>query len=120
MENKHLLKIQKLLNNYFSYFKHDNILVISEDKAVLPFAYIIVDPGYKNTFLLSLAVDYPNSINVAQLILSVSKYYNLALSEPFFINPNDGITYFNDDAYKQWDLQSINLDKIEPASQELH
>lgn len=120
MENKQLLKVQKLLKGYFTYFKHDDILVVSEDKAVLPFAYIINDINYKDTLLISLAVDYPNSLKVADVVLTISKLINVEISEPFFINPSDGVTYFNEDAYEQWDLQSINLDKIDPISQELH
>jgi hypothetical protein len=116
MENKHLKKIQKLLNNYFSYFKSDDVLVISEDKAEMPFAYIINDSRYKNTLLLCLAIDYANPIHVAEVSLKANKVLKLELSEAFYINPMNGVTYFDEDAYYQYNLQSLDLDTMVPYS----
>lgn len=116
MENKHLLKIQKLLNNYFSYFKSDKILVVSEDKTEMPFGYLIADENYKNTLLLCLAIDYANPLKVADLALQANKVLPVEVSEGFYINPMNGTTYFDEDAYYQYNLQSLDLNAMEPIS----
>jgi hypothetical protein len=120
MQNKILTKIQKKLNKYFTYFKDDNILVISEEKSVLPFAYLIADERYPNAILISLAVDYPQSINVAEIICLTSTIYRITLTEPFYICTSDGKTYFDEEAYTKWELDTIPLDKIEPLNKNVH
>jgi hypothetical protein len=115
-----LKEIQKLLTPYFSYFKDKQILAISEDKASLPFAFLINDKNYPNSLLLSIAVDYPNSITVVDLTLISSSISNILLSEAFYISPSDGKTYFGDNAYSRWDLEMLDLNGITPESKQLH
>jgi len=120
MEQPILLDIQKILSaEYFTYFKHDNILVVAEDKTVLPFAYLIIDEHYPDEVLLSLSINYSNSINVAQCIINISNMYKVLLSDVFYIS-SDGRTYFNEEAYDRWDIDLINLDKIEPLNKHVH
>lgn len=116
MDNKYLRKIQKLLKNYFCYFKHPNILVVSEDKAVLPFAYLIIDENYPGKLLLSVAVDYPTSLNVAEIALISNNILPVMLSDVFYISSTNGNTYFNEDAYNRWDGETIDLNLLTPIS----
>lgn len=119
MEHPKLLKIQALLPNYFSYFKSDNVLTLSEDKTSPPFAYLITNYEYPKEVLLSISVDYPTCINIADLVIKITKVSEIGLSEPFYIS-NSGMTHFNDDAYDQWSLDSIDLNSMEPISQQLN
>jgi hypothetical protein len=121
MEHKDLKKVQKKLKQYFSYFKHDNILVISEDKTVLPFAYLIIDENnYRGYMLLSLAVDYPYSEKAVELALIANLVRPVALSEQFFI-AQSGTTYIGKDAHKQFQIETeLPLEDIEPLSDVRH
>jgi hypothetical protein len=114
--NTRLNKLKKSLPKHFCYFKDSNILVISEDKSILPFCFVIVDPEFPNHFLVSLAVDYPNSIQAAEIIVKASALSNIALTEPFYISVNSGKTYMDDEAYSQWDLDTIDLNSLAPLS----
>ncbi len=120
MANAKLIKIKKLLKNYFCYFKHPNVLVISEDKSVLPFAYIIVDKSHPASLLLSLAINYPTTINVAEVILVAQTIFPISLADPFYIAASDGKTYLNEDAYDMWGKESVDLSSIMPLSEERH
>lgn len=113
-------EIEKKLKNYFCYFKNDDILVISEDKSVLPFAYIINDYNYPDFLLLSLSIDYPNPIPVADITLIANKVKEVVLSEVFYISPSDGKTYFHDEAYERFELDNLPLEDLEPISSEKH
>lgn len=115
MEHPKLVKLQKHLNNFFTYFKDDNMLVISEDKSVLPFCYAIFDKKAANSILLSVAVDYPTSLNVAEIALKASTIHPTALTHVFYISTN-GTTYVDSDAYRQWDLDTIDMEQIQPVS----
>lgn len=116
-----LLKVKKKLNNYFCYFKHENILVISEDKAVLPFAYLIHDKETHPHFLLiSLAIDYPNTYNVAEITLLSNSVKRVALGEQFFIS-KDGTTYLGEDAHKYYSIETqLSIEDLEPTSKVHH
>lgn len=118
--NNQLLKIQKLIEPYFfSYFKDSNILVISEEKQVLPFAYLIIDPNYKGIVILSLAVDYTDCNKTAELMIITSQVLKISLGKSFYIS-KEGSTYFNEEAYQQWTLDNeFDLNKIEPINQVL-
>lgn len=120
MRHKYLKKAKKTLSDYYTYYKHDNILVISEDKAVLPFAYLIVDEHYPENILLSTAVDYPHLNKAIDVALSVNSIKKIALTEQFFIAQN-GSTYFGNDAYKYHEIESqISLEELEPFSDISH
>lgn len=118
--NKKLLKLQKSLNKYFTYFKDENILVISEDKSSLPFLFVIVDPNYPTHLILSVAIDYPASTLVLDIAALCSKLGRIAVSHNFYISPYSGATHLDDDAYRQWDLDTIDLEKLESPSKELN
>lgn len=120
VENTHLLKVQKALKNFFTYFKEDNILVISEDKTTAPFAYIINDATHPTALLLSVSIDYPHSNNVAEIALASSSVRKTQLSDCFFISSVDGSTYFEEEAFERWELESLDLSKVEPLSKNLH
>lgn len=119
MEHPKLKKISKVLNNFFSYFKDDNILVVAEDKSVLPFLYIISDNTASNALLLSIAVDYPNAVFVADVVLKCSPIAKLALSEAFYIDA-EGKTHFGPEAYVKWDLDNVEFTKVKPISEKIH
>jgi hypothetical protein len=120
MLNPHLKKAQAKLPNFFSYFKSDDVLIISEDKASLPFACLIFEQSIPDLLLLSICVDYPTSMNVAEIALVASKIYPTAITEPFYISPIDGKTYIDDEAYKKWDIDAIDLEKLPAASEQLN
>lgn len=121
MENKDLLKLQKKLKNFFSYFKDDNILAISEDKTTLPFALVIYDEeNFPDYFLLSVATDYNNCDVAIEVALWANKIKRSVLSDPFFISQT-GNTYTGDEALSQYNLEvELPLDKLKPLTNSLH
>lgn len=101
-------------------FKHDNVLSISEEKDELPFSYFLYDSTYPDFILLSIAVDYPNAIRMADVIVKATKVTGkVVLAEPFFIS-NDGVTYLGEDAYDAHTAETTGLDDMEPASGTKH
>ena len=98
MNHPKLVKIQNKLNNYFSYFKDDDILVISDDKDSLPFCYIIIASDHPKNILVSIAIDYPISTNVAEIIIHCGRIGDVALTHPFYISPGTGTTFFDEAA----------------------
>lgn len=121
MENKYLKKVQKHLKGYFSYFKHNDILVISEDKSVMPFAYIMSDEvNYPGILLLSLAIDFPFSEKAVDLALKANRVLPVAISDKFFVSQM-GTTYIGDDADKYYEIETqLPLQEIDPASPNVH
>jgi hypothetical protein len=121
MQHKHLVKAQKYLKHYFTYFKDDNILVVAEDKNSLPFAYVIIeDQNYPNIFLLSLDVSYLQMVKAINFTLLLNKIKEVKLVDGFFI-AQTGITYIGDDAEKYRQLEfEIPLQEIDPESDTLH
>lgn len=117
--NKYLKMVRKEIPQYFSYFKDANILVVSESKEVLPFAYIIRDVNTPSHLLLSIAVDYPFSQNVVELALATNKIKPVAISDEFYI-AKSGNTHLGDDALKYYDLDSIDLDNFDGKNEILH
>lgn len=115
MQNKILKKVSKSLASHFTYFKHDNILVVSEDKTQLPFAYIVYDNRYPNTLLLSLSLDYFNIHSVSDVVIATSQIYEVNSSESFYIS-KDGTTHFSEDAYYYFDLENNKLKDLTPIS----
>lgn len=119
-ENKHLLKIQKLLNNkYFTYFVDDNILSISEDKTLPPFVHFIMDDEYNNIVVAAFAVDFPDAIVSAEVVLLANKVIEVGLGNPFYIAKN-GNTYFDEEAYEMYSLDDIQLEDWDPKSDAIH
>ncbi len=118
MESPHtkLLNLQARLTNFFSYFKDDSVLVISEDKASLPFCYALIDDSHPRHILLSVAVDYPTSINVAEIALLSAKVGTTAITHSFYISTLSGKTYLDEEAHDQWELDGIDMEAIVPYS----
>ena len=119
--NYYLLKAEKLLKkDYFLYSPTDNIIVVSVDKAVLPFMKIIWDENYPKNLLLSFATDYINSSEAANLALMINKITNVKLMEDYYIAKN-GNMYFGHEAskYYAYDTQ-LPLDEIEPECDTRH
>lgn len=121
MQNKYLRRVRKALPSYFCYFKADNILVLSEDKSVLPFAYLIHDPiANPNFLLLSLAVDYPHSERAVEVALIANTVLRVALTENFFVSQT-GNTYIGQEAFKHYEIEcELPLQDIEPSSKTQH
>lgn len=115
-----LRAIKKDLKNFFCYFKDDSILAISEDKIQLPFAFLILDPAHPKELLLSLAVDYPTSVNAVSIALTAGKRGQVSLTQPFYISMTNGDTYLGTEALDRWDMESINMELVEPLNKERH
>lgn len=121
MNNKYLKRVQKKLDHYYSYFKADNILVVSEDKASLPFAYLIGEnPSHPNHLLISIAVDYTYSERVTDVALLANSVKTVALTEQFFIS-NLGITYIGVEAHKYYQIETeLPIEDINPPTDTLN
>ena len=118
--NPLLLKLQKLITHFFTYFKSDDILAISDTKDSPPFAFVIIDDEYKHHILLSLAVDYPYPDKAAEVALWCSKVKATALTDSFYVAKN-GITYVGNDAHKYYELDvDVPLEAIDPISKTQH
>lgn len=116
MEHPDLLKLQASIPHFFSYFKSDDILAISETKELLPFVFVINDSDYEHHLLMSLAVDYPHSDKAVEIALWCGKIRSTALTEAFYI-AKIGTTYTGDDAYKYYDIETqLPLEEFEPHS----
>lgn len=116
---KILKKVQKVLYNYYSYFKDDVVLVLSEDKSLLPFAYVLCDVAYPGFILVSFAVDYPFSSKAAQIVLDINKLLPTLIMEDFYIAKN-GTTFWGEEALKMYEIDSVvDLEEIEPVNEEL-
>ena len=87
---------------------------------MLPFITFIIQSNIPKNFLISIAVNYPTSISVADIIIEANKIQPVLLSEPYYVSSSDGKTYFNEDAYRQWDLESVPMDDLTPISKEFH
>lgn len=120
MKNKNLIVLQTALKNYFTYFKTKDVLAVCDDNSSLPFAYLIFNKKNKPNLLLSLAIDYANSMSVANLVLIISPFHNVLIGEPFYFSQVDHKIYFNDSAYVQRNLELLPLDKMVPISNGLH
>lgn len=121
MQNKYLKRIAKTLKSYYFYFKHENILVVSEDKATLPFAFLISDEiRHPGKILLSLAVNYPFSEKAVALALGANAVKPIMIADNFFIGQN-GTTYIGEDASKYFELETyLPIDEIIPDSKNVH
>jgi hypothetical protein len=116
MENKLLRKVKKAFPNYFIYFKEDNVLVLSQDKTLLPFAYIIVDEAFPHHLLISFNIEFPLATEAAEIVLKVNDIQRVKMVEEFFISSN-GSTMWGDQARDHFDLESSDiLEQIEPIS----
>lgn len=115
MENSTLKKVVKTLDTFFCYFKHDDIIAISEEKDMAPFAYVLFDDSYPDNLLISLAVDYPIASTVAKLVLLVNKTSPLLVADNFYINQM-GQTLWNEEADYAFELDMIDLDQCEPIT----
>ena len=92
-------KVKKLLKDYFVYQPADNILVVSMDKAELPFMKVIWDKSYPKNILLSYGTDFPLSSEAANLALMINNICDVKLMEDFYIAKN-GNMYFGLEAAK--------------------
>lgn len=120
MKHAQLRELKSKLGHFYCYFKSDNILTIAEDKAVLPFIQVICDENYPNHFLLSVAVDYPDSERAVEVALWANSIKSTVLTEAFFISAN-GSTYTGLEAHNQFELEQVYpLDKMLPLTDSLH
>ena len=121
MDNKYLKKIKSNLTGFFCYFKDKDILVISEDKSVMPFAYLISDEvNYPGKLLISFAIDFPFSEKAAYVALCANRVKPVVISEQFYIAQN-GTTYIGKDASKYFEIDvELPLDQLQPESSHLH
>lgn len=109
-----------LSKSYYCYFKDKDILVVAEDKSVLPFLYVLVDPHYKNTLLLSFAIDFPFPSRACVIGLELSNICNIAVAEDFYISKS-GSTFWGDEANKilQFDTQ-LPLEELDMSKSVKH
>lgn len=121
--NTYMLKAEKELKkkNLFCYFKNDDILVVSEDKATLPFIYILWDEiNYPKSFLLSIAVDCPRANTVAQICLTLNSISKVLITEDFYI-AKLGSTHWGDDAHALYMYDTnFSLEEIDPMCDNRH
>lgn len=104
MRDEDLKKIaNKLKSQFFSYFKDDAILAVSEDKAVLPFAFLIKES--KDILLLSFALDSHPSV-VANFTLLSNSVKPVFIAENFYISQS-GSTYFGEEADKMFAIDNL-------------
>lgn len=115
--NSTLVQIKHLLKDYHTTFKDENILGIGDNSNEPPFAYLIYDAARSHHLLFSVGVDYSNSVGIAEVAVAASQFMSLAQSDPFYISDFDGNTYFGDEAYKRWSIESIDMTKIHPVSE---
>lgn len=119
MPDNSLLKSIKL-PNYFTYFKENNILAISEDKSSLPFAFLIIEDEYKDLILLSISLT-ADPVLSADIALQASLFNEIMLIEAFYVSEVDGMTYFGNEATRQYNLENeIDLMQIESPSSQFH
>lgn len=120
MRDSSLTQLKLKLENFYCYFKDDNILTISEHKDVLPFMQVICDSNYPNLFLLSIALDYPDSERAVEVALWANSIKSTALTEAFFTSLNGSI-YSGEEAHRQFELEKVYpLDKIKLPSKIKH
>lgn len=113
-----LSKIRKVIqSDFYCYFKHSNILAISEDKASLPFMIIMKENDH---YGVSVAVDYPTGFNVAYILLHITPVHKLNLADSFYISQHTGLTYFGTEAGDQWDMDNLDISMAEPISKSLN
>ncbi len=86
----------------------------------MPFLYAITVPEHPKHILISVAVDYPTSLNVSEIVISASQVAKVGLTEPFYISPQSGKTHMSQDAYEKWDIDSIDISALEPLSQAMN
>lgn len=111
---------KKLSSKYYCFLKDPNVLSISEDKSVLPYAHIIADEAHPQALLLSLAIDYPNPSNVADVALQANSVCPIVVSEEFYISPHTGNTYFSEDAHMQYELDALDLEHMHPPTDSIN
>ncbi len=121
MVNKHLKRVKLALSGYFCYFKHQDVLVIAEDKSVLPFAYLIAsEPGHPGQLLLSVAIDYSSSDKVANIALVANKVMPVVISESFYVSKM-GVTHMGEEAERYFDMDTfLPLEELDPESKAYH
>lgn len=107
MENVSLKKLQKKLKNYFTYFKHNDILIVSNDKSELPFAYLINDDeNHPDEVLISFSVDFCNAASVAQFVLEINENSDVLVTESFYISKS-GMTHWGEEAFKMFTIDNV-------------
>lgn len=118
-----MLKAKKELKKkgLFCYFKNNNILVVSEDKATMPFLYVIWDDeNYPKNFMLSLAVDYPKASTVAHVVILLNAFCKVLITEDFYISKL-GSTHWGEDAHALYAYDThFSLDNIDPECENRH
>lgn len=118
--NKRLAKIESALKDYFCYYKSDDILVVSEDKSTLPFAFFIQEISVPNTVVMALAVDYSDCFAVSQVSILAATATSVVLGEVFYISPKNGETHFGEEALNQFDLENFDITDVVPISEHRH
>lgn len=102
--------------NFFTYEKDEQILAVAIDNMSAPFIYVICDNEYPETLLVSIAVDYPISTHVAEVILACTDLSHTELTEGFYISQLNGETVFGGDAENRFDLENLDLKDIHPLN----
>lgn len=118
MQDEDLKKIvKKVKDKFFAYFKDDAILAISEDKAELPFAFLIKES--KDVLLLSFALNSHPSV-VANFTLLSNNVKPVFIAENFYISQS-GHTHFGEEADKMFAVDNlIDLEDLDAISEVLN
>lgn len=119
MKNYLLKQVKKEITLFYSEFKSDNILSISEDKNLTPFIHVLSDENHVGCLVVSIAVDYPICEKAVDLVLLLNSIAPVIRAESFFVN-NKGEMSWGNDAYIQYELENIELQDLEPVSDKFH
>lgn len=109
MLHPYLAKVQKKLKKQklYSSSPFPNVLLVSEDKKSSHFAYLIVEEETFNGIIISLAIDYPDSCTVAELVMNCMYTAPSLLGEKFFVNQHGDI-FWNEDSQMAMDFELDN------------
>jgi hypothetical protein len=109
-KHKFLKTAQSLLSgSYHVEFKDDNAIEICTNPKALPFAFVVVQKDFPNTFLLSLATDLTDSLSSAIVAIVLSRVTNTELVEGFYID-RESETHWGDAAYKKMEEEQGTTD----------
>lgn len=119
MENSYLKKLQKSLPYFFTYFKADNILMVSDSNLEAPFAFVV--SGSKDEpLLLSVSVDYPRNDHIVEVAITCAQIKNTVPAESFYFSKT-GATHVGDDAFKYHHMDvELPIELLEPVSELKH
>ena len=103
--NVYITKAKHLLEkSFYVEIKHKNIISVSQSKQSLPFLYVLYDPKYSHTILMSFATDLHDPVLAATVALELSDIgYPLKITESFYIDTMNNMSW-GEDAFDKYEL----------------